>query len=196
MPIGYIKGNSYHQNWDYDRYAALPIFKLLCDYARKLELSLHFTYSHITRAFDCEVRQICYFKNSGSPYWLGLSNRGGDTPLEALCNALRVSTPPTPLLEVLCLEAECVLLGMAVEKARETEAKIEKVLNQLRSVLDSIPIGFMVGDEVISVTPLGQLRGKPFPASPLSFNEGDTPDDEEWRYTMSRDPGYYTDDDL
>lgn len=139
MPIGFIKGNSYHQNWDYDRYAELPVFKAICEFARKQKLSLHFTYSHITRAYDCEIRQICYFKHSGSPYWLGMGNRGGPTPLEALCNALRVIVEPNPLLEVLCLEAEVVLLGMSVERMRGIEAKIDRVADDLRKVLDSIP---------------------------------------------------------
>lgn len=139
MPIGFIKGNSYHQNWDYDRYAELPVFKAICEFARKQKLSLHFTYSHITRAYDCEIRQICYFKHSGSPYWLGMGNRGGPTPLEALCNALRVIVESNPLLEVLCLEAEVVLLGMSVERMRGIEAKIDLVADDLRKVLDSIP---------------------------------------------------------
>lgn len=142
MPLGYVKGNSYCQNWDYDRYAAMPIFKLLCDYARKLKYSLHFTYSHITRAYDCEIREICYFKQSATPYWLGLTNRGGATPVEALCNALRVAAPPTPLLQVLCLEAECVLLGEDMEKSRKLEAKISKVLDDLRWIMLSVNLPY------------------------------------------------------
>lgn len=164
MPIGFIKGNSYHQNWDYDRYAELPVFKAICEFARKQNLSLHFTYSHITRAYDCEIRQICYFKHSGSPYWLGMGNRGGPTPLEALCNALRVIVESNPLLEVLCLEAEVVLLGMSVERMRGIEAKIDPVADDLRKVLDSIMIGFKQGDAVVAdPVPLGSLRSKPMP---------------------------------
>lgn len=140
MPLGYVKGNSYCQNWDYDRYAAMPIFKLLCDYARKLKLSLHFTYSPITRAYDCEIRQICYFKQSALPYWLGLANRGGDTPVEALCNALRVAVPVTPLLEVLCLEAQCVLLAEDLERSRKLEEKMTKALLAVEDVVAALQL--------------------------------------------------------
>lgn len=197
MPLGYVKGQTYCQNWDFDRYAAMPIFRLLSDYARKLKLSLHFTYSHITRAYDCEIRQICYFKHSGNPYWLGLANRGGDTPIEALINALSVAAPSTPLLQVLILEAQCVLLGEDLERSRKLEGKIDRVLEVLRRVLDSIPVGVTQGDKVVCApVPLGTLRGKKAPVNPLQYNEGDTAEDEEWRYTMRRDPGYYTDDDL
>lgn len=197
MPLGYVKGNTYCQNWDYDRYAALPVFKALCDLARKQNLSLHFSFSNITRAYDCEVRRIHYFKESKNPYWIGCANRGGDTPLEALCDALRVAVPVTPLLQVLCLEAECALLVMAVAKARETEAKIDKALEVLRRLLDTIMIGFLCGDEIVGEpAPLGTLRSKPVRVSRLAYHEGDTAEDEEWRLTMRRDPGYDTDDDL
>lgn len=140
MPLGYVKGQTYCQNWDFDRYAAMPIFKLLSDYARKLKLSLHFTYSHITRAYDCEIRQICYFKHSGNPYWLGLANRGGDTPIEALINALSVVAPSTPLLQVLILEAQCVLLGEDLERSRKLEEKLNKLLDDLRWIMLSVNV--------------------------------------------------------
>lgn len=140
MPLGYVKGQTYCQNWDFDRYAAMPIFKLLSDYARKLKLSLHFTYSHITRAYDCEIRQICYFKHSGNPYWLGLANRGGDTPIEALINALSVVTPSTPLLQVLILEAQCVLLGEDLERSRKLEEKIDKALLGVESIVTALQL--------------------------------------------------------
>lgn len=131
MPLGFIKGNSYHLNWDYDRFAALPVFGLLTRYAMKKNFGLHFTFSHISRAYDCEIRKVEYFKHSAQPYFMGVANRGGANPLEAAINALRVVMPSTPYFEVLCLEAECVLLGLAVGKARDIEAKIEKVLDEL-----------------------------------------------------------------
>lgn len=178
MPLGYVKGNSYCQNWDYDRYAAMPIFKLLCDYARKLKYSLHFTYSHITRAYDCEIREICYFKQSATPYWLGLTNRGGATPVEALCNALRVAAPPTPLLQVLCLEAECVLLGEDMEKSRKLEAKIEKALLGVEDIVAAVQLYLcnqaMAEVEWIDITPTAEAVELVMnPPQPKFYDEDD-----------------------
>lgn len=203
MPLGYVKGNTHCQNWDYDRYAALPVFKALCDLARENSLSLHFSFSNITRAYDCEVRRIHYFKEGQNPYWVGCANRGGDTPLEALCDALRVALPVTPLLQVLCLEAECALFVMAVAKARETEAKIDKALDQLRGLLDTIMLHVLIDDyeceNCIGMVEHGcycKAMGASAPGNPLVYKEGDSAEDEEWRLTMRRDPGYDTDDDL
>lgn len=135
MPIGYQRGNTYHLHHAGDRYMELPIFKLLTDYAMKRKFGTHISWTHITRAYDVDLREIVYFKHSGQPYMMSRANRGGANPLEALVAAIQVALPPTPLLRALCLEAEVVLLGMAVDDWKVLEAKIEKVCDDLADCL-------------------------------------------------------------
>lgn len=164
MPIGYQKGNTYHLHTAGDVYMELPIFKLLTGYAMKRQFGTHVSWTHITREYDVEMQEIIYFKNSGLPYMFSRANRGGSNPLAALCAVLPVVLPMTPLLAAMILEAECVLLGMALDKARDIEARIDRVADDLRKVLDSIIIGFRQGDVTIGEPmPLGSLRSKPMP---------------------------------
>lgn len=164
MPIGYQRGNTYHLHHAGDRYMELPIFKLLTDYAMKRKFGTHISWTHITRAYDVDLREIVYFKHSGQPYMMSRANRGGANPLEALVAAIQVALPPTPLLRALCLEAEVVLLGMAVDDWKALEAKIGKALDDLQSIIDNIHIGVMVGDEIVAEpVPLHTLRSKPMP---------------------------------
>ena len=138
MPIGYQRGNTYHLHHAGDRYMELPIFKLLTDYAMKRKFGTHISWTHITRAYDVDLREIVYFKHSGQPYMMSRANRGGANPLEALVAAIQVALPPTPLLRALCLEAEVVLLAMTVDDWKALEAKIGKVLDELAALLPLI----------------------------------------------------------
>lgn len=150
----------------------LPIFKRLTAYAMQRKFGTHVSWTHITRAYDVEMREIVYFKSSGQPYMFSRANRGGRNPLEALIAVLPVVLPPTPLLSVLILEAECVLLGMALDDWRTAETKLEKALDQLRSIIDNIPVALMVGDEIVTEpVPLHTLRGRPFKALPAMVDE-------------------------
>lgn len=158
----------------------LPIFKLLTGYAMKQKFGVHIGWSHITRAYDCELREIVYFKNSGQPYMLPRVNRGGANPLEALVNALREALPSTPMLSVLFLEAEVKLLELTWDRVQEFERKLGAALDDLRAIIDSIPVVLMVGDEIVAEpVPLHTLRSKPIKmCMPL---EDDEPTDlERW----------------
>ena len=113
----------------------LPIFKALTAYAMQRKFGTHIAWTHITRAYDVEMREIVYFQNSGMPYMMSRANRGGANPLEALCAVLPVVLPPTPLLSVLLLEAEVTLLGMAHDDWTVMEAKLNKACDDLWQLL-------------------------------------------------------------
>ncbi len=137
MPIGYQRGNTYHMHLDGDVWMELPIFKSLTSYAMARKFGTHISWSHITRAYDVELREIVYFKSSGQPYMMSRANRGGKNPLEALVSVLRETLPLTPLLSAMLLEAECVLLSRAYDKAVDIGERVEKLCDDLASVLES-----------------------------------------------------------
>lgn len=143
----------------------LPIFKLLTTYAMKRQVGVHVGWSHITRAYDVDLREIIYFKSSGQPYMMSKGNRGGDNPLEALVNALRDYMPMTILLQAYLLEAEVELLGYAIRRAKEIDRKMEAAVDALSDAFAQWPVVLMHGEEVISVTPIGKLRAKPIRSS-------------------------------
>lgn len=135
----------------------LPIFKRLTSYAMQRQFGTHVSWTHITRAYDVEMREIVYFKNSGMPYMMSRANRGGSNPLEALINVLPTVLPATPLLSVLILEAEVTLLGMALDDWRVAEAKLEKALDQLAALLPIVAESFI--ENVVMDLPIRALPG-------------------------------------
>lgn len=197
MPIGYIKGNTYMIDHNYDRHAGTDIFKMLHREAGKRRYAGRIKFSHMTRGYVCEVIKMQDFKPlSAHVYYTTLGHKYAPSPLEATLLAFKECIPADPLMLALYLEAEMHLLNDAVV----TAMKIEGALDMLREVLDSIPITFLQGDTVIGTYTVGELRPPPIPKNPMlnlmKYQEGDTAEDEEWRATMARSPSYDEDDDL
>jgi hypothetical protein len=135
MPIGYQRGNTYHIHYGGDEWMNLPIFTLLTKYAMARKFGVHVSWTHITRAYDVELREIVYFKSSGHPYMMPRANRGGKNPLEALVNVLRETMEPTPYLSALLLEAECILLTKAHARAVDIGERVEKLCEELQDAI-------------------------------------------------------------
>ena len=148
MPIGYTVGKQYRLDRNYDRYAALSVWKRILREASNRKFSLEIKYSHVGRNYSAEVFQMMTFKHSAHVYNVSSILKHGRNPLEAMVIALRAALDKEgigcdPLMSMLFLEAEVMLLGMAWQDAKDRQAKetelVEKALKVLRIVLDTIP---------------------------------------------------------
>ena len=145
MPIGYIVGKQYRLDYNYDRYAALDVWKRLVREAMSREISVEIKYSHIGRNYMCEAKHLTKFEKSGNYYFISLSLKHDSSPLGALVLALQDAffTKEMPgyddLMSVLFLEAEITLLGMAwddaVAREKRQSEKISKALDALADCL-------------------------------------------------------------
>jgi hypothetical protein len=199
MPIGYIVGNQYRLDHNIDRFSALEVWKKLLREAGKAELMVEIKYSHIGRNYSAEVFRLMRFKHSAQLYTVSGALRHHASPLLAMVEALRVAFgregfSPTPLIRVLWLEAEVTSLSLAYQDAKAREAAAAKVeqerrrsaervlgllLDELRGVLDTIPITFKQGNTVLAVESVGRLRGKAIKVHPaMLLNTGYDEDDD------------------
>lgn len=172
MSLGYVKGKFWHPDERYARYANSDSYKALLRAMRPAGFTFNCEYSYTAQRYTAEIITIEKFAGSGNYYTLKHNNAYHANPMAAVCMAIRESERATPLVRAACLVIECELLAEAVAEARGREYRLERVLDSLRSILDSIPVTFMQGDEVISVAKIGELRGRPF-KSILPFPDDD-----------------------
>jgi hypothetical protein len=206
MPIGYIVGKQYRINTEYDQWAKLDIFSKILRINGQRGLSVFIEYSHIGRNYSAEIKRHHRYTPNGELYLISVALKNDASPLLAMMAALRSAYEKQPehfdlYMRVLFLEGEAAELALttkkvvAAEKKRaETEAKLAAAVHMLRKVLDGMTVAFVQNGEGISTAKIGELRSTPIRPSLLSYQEGDTAEDEEWRATMRRDPG--EDDDL
>lgn len=185
MPIGYIVGKQYRINTDYDRWSKLDIYQKILQVAGERGYSAFISYSHIGRNYTAEIKKHHRYAPKGDLYFISTALKNDASPLLALMAALRSAFEKDPVpfdayMRVLFLEGEAAELTLTIakvrareEKAAALEKKLSDALTALRYVLDAIPVTFMHGDTVIGTHKIGDLRSKPFPASPLAFIEND-----------------------
>lgn len=203
MSLGYVKGQYWVTDDVFAVYAKRPSYQRFLVALRKAGMAIHCAYSYIAKMYTAEI--ITYEKLNNSPnYYLFKHNNAYDAnPLSAMGRAAVESDYVTPLVRACVLEMETELLADAYRAAvaREAErariaAKLLPALNSLEDALGRIPVKFMQGETVIGTARVSELRSKPVKPGPLAYNEGDTAEDEEWRYTMRREPSFDEDDDL
>lgn len=147
MPIGYIVGNQYRLDRNYDRYAVLDVWKKLVRQLSLQQITVDVSYSFIGRKYNCELKRLTRFEKSGNWYGIPINLTSDHSPLGAMTAALRdamIDNPEigTPLVRVLILEAEVTLLAWAVKRALAQEAQIAAMLKQLEAALDLIEIDY------------------------------------------------------
>ena len=164
MPIGYIVGKQYKLDYNYDRYAKLPVWSLILRNASLHGFGVDVRYSHLGRNYSAEVNEMSQLK--GNWFLFSRALKHESDPMSAMIAALIAAGVTDPFMSALYLEGELEALriayGDAVEREKSQEPLVEKALDGLRAALDAIPVVFLQGDEVISTAKIGELRGRPF----------------------------------
>jgi len=141
MPVGYVAGNQYRLDHNIDRYSALDVWQRLIREAGKRSLSVEIRYGYVSKGYMAEVCTLKKFREGGDWIMTSVALKASDNPLHTMVLALHQAVTD-PLMLALYLEAETVLLGMALKDARHRESKqaaledkIERVLDQLGDML-------------------------------------------------------------
>lgn len=137
MPIGYIVGKQYKLDYNFDRYAKLPVWSLILRNASLRGFSLDVCYSHVGRNYSAEVREAGQLKGNGVIFSRALKHESD--PMSAMIAALIAAGVTDPLMSALYLEGELEALriahGDAVEREARQAARIEKALDALADAI-------------------------------------------------------------
>lgn len=143
MPIGYIVGKQYRVNTEYDRWAKLEVFRLILRAATQRGYGVFTTYSYIGRNYSAEIKTYRRYKEGGDPLLCSIALKSADTPLAAMCDALKEVLAKHPehddlYMRVLFMEAEAAELAITLERVREREKKEAAVEKKLSDALDTL----------------------------------------------------------
>lgn len=184
MSLGYVKGKYWVPDTRFDEYLARDSFKALMRACRQGGFTFDCSFSYTAQTYHCEILTIERFEKSSQQYIIRHNNAYDPHPMAAVSEAIRHYDRVTPFALLCCLEIECELLVEAYRAAvaREkwqaaNEAKLAKALDDLRAVLDMIPVPLVQGDTVISTATVGELRSRPSYAMPHSRTLYDEDDD-------------------
>lgn len=123
--MGYIRGKQWVIDPLQARHEALECWARLHRIAGKAGFGSFVKYSHVTRAYSCEVHANWIFQKSAQTYRVSETLQYGESPIEAAVNAYRQCLPLTPIVALAYLECELQLLKEAIARARKIETAIE-----------------------------------------------------------------------
>ena len=137
MTIGYIVGKQYKLDYNYDRYARLPVWSTILRNASLRGYGLDVRYSHLGRNYSAEVNEMSQLR--GNWFLFSRALKHESNPMSAMIAALIAAGVTDPFMSALYLEGELEALriayGDAVEREKRQEALVEKALDALADVI-------------------------------------------------------------